>query len=306
MERASPRRPCRLPFSLPLEVVDKTKRFSAPVCYPCLCIIRGRDGRRACVRPTPIPQPPSPNPHPPLMRRLSPDQALLRAAGRGDIGGARDALARGATALDEALAQAASDGYTLMASYLIDCGADIRSDDERALSVAARAGRVETVRMLLDRGADIMAPVALGVTRGELLAGRAVARGNAEMLALLLERGVLLPREGAGLLLESAALAGNLQMVELLLASGADASAAGAQALSAAAAKGHVQIVQLLLDAGANPRAGNHEALRRAMRADHRETAKALREAGANPRWVEAWRRLEKRKGEKEKRKDAG
>lgn len=124
------------------------------------------------------------------------------------------------------------------------------------LVAAAEAGELETVRALLDAGAD---PNALDAEqRGAL--SEAALEGHEVVARLLLERGanpnLADPYEFKTPLM-AAADAGHASIVCLLVAHGArvdDADDYGETALCRAASRGHVAVVRALLDAGADPR----------------------------------------------------
>lgn len=104
----------------------------------------------------------------------------------------------------------------------------------------------EKVRLLLKRGAEVRVRVPSGT---DALTIAAAYRGSAEALRLLLEAGAEV-RPGKTPLL-FAAMSGDLENVKLLLAHGADPSAA---ALASAVTFGYVDVVQALIAAGASAR----------------------------------------------------
>ena len=57
--------------------------------------------------------------------------------------------------INSALVTAADHGRTAAAAFLLDRGADVRANKDRALRVAARHGVLELVTLLLDRGANV-------------------------------------------------------------------------------------------------------------------------------------------------------
>lgn len=101
------------------------------------------------------------------------------------------------------------------AAYLLDQGADIHAEDDRALYWACRMGHKALVELLLDRGADIHAHCDWA--------------------------------------LRWAAASGQKKVVQLLLDRGADIHALEDGALIAASIHRHQEVVQILLDRGANP-----------------------------------------------------
>lgn len=134
------------------------------------------------------------------------------------------------------------------------------------IQAAAEGGHADTVRLLLDLGADVNAAPSPGGGRTALQA--AALGGHAALVELLLARGAdadaPAARVGGLTALQAAALAGEAAVVEILLrhgGGGADVDAPGAvgqshpggTALHAAAAGGHLGIVRRLLAAGADP-----------------------------------------------------
>ena len=126
-------------------------------------------------------------------------------------------------------------------------------DAIRDLVLAAGFGQIETVRSLLDKGADINGRDALG--RTALIA--AAGESRTAMLRLLIDRGADLgvrDRDGADAL-AIAVIKGRKDNVRLLLESGANLEArnpAGETALMVAIRAGQGDIVEYLLSRGAD------------------------------------------------------
>ena len=124
------------------------------------------------------------------------------------------------------------------------------------LHVAAAAGKVGLLRLLLDSGADAQLPDATGRTALHL----AVTSGTTETVAWLVQRpevDVQRPDRDGMTALHAAAQAGRAEAVELLLPKSGDIDTAdgdGWTALMLAAQGGHAAIVETLLHAGADPR----------------------------------------------------
>jgi ankyrin repeat protein len=122
-----------------------------------------------------------------------------------------------------ALHVAAEVGDTAMIDLLLRFGADVNSRrqgaDETPLAAAVRTGQLKAVRALLAHGAD------LGFTsgNGQSLLSIAARHGHEELVRLLLDR-KLDPNGGvpADWPLRTAASAGHLEIVRLLVARGAD------------------------------------------------------------------------------------
>lgn len=141
---------------------------------------------------------------------------------------------------------AAAEGHTAVVARLCDAGAlvdDASDDGETALSRAARGGHLETVDLLLARGAQPSERAILG----------AAERGQAAALERLLAAGGALP-EG---FLMKAAEGGSADLVKLALKSGGRVDEVGGYwnrtPLAEAAAAGSLEAVKVLLDAGADP-----------------------------------------------------
>jgi ankyrin repeat protein len=204
-------------------------------------------------------------------------------------------LARGATVEDRAVFVAAAlSGGCPTLKLLATKGANLNAgkDGYTPLMAATRGGDLDTIRFLIERGADVKARTRSGYTA---LYGAAVWPESAPIVALLLEHGAN-PNEqvetsGSASDLFTAAMAaavrGDADSVELLLASGADANAQGGDfartALLGAATSGSRQTVRLLLAKGANVNARDglgNTPLRWARRRADTEVAKLLEEAG--------------------------
>jgi ankyrin repeat protein len=121
----------------------------------------------------------------------SPDDALVLAARRGDIGGLRAALDAGAANLGEALARAIRSDRPLAVAYLLDRGADPNAliwfgqFFEMPLIFAVACGRIACAEALVDHGAWLAAcqDQPLGPLHW------AVENGSLRMMRALLARG---------------------------------------------------------------------------------------------------------------------
>jgi ankyrin repeat protein len=123
------------------------------------------------------------------------------------------------------------------------------------LHLAAHFGHTNTVRWLLEAGADVQARSRNDLANQPLHAATA-GRAPVELLTLLLEAGadVNARQRGGFTPLQATAQNGNLAATELLLARGADAQARtddGQTALSFAQEGGHEAIIRLLHEQGA-------------------------------------------------------
>ncbi|KAL0636337.1 hypothetical protein Q9L58_004684 [Maublancomyces gigas] len=182
-------------------------------------------------------------------------------------------------------------GYYKSVKLLLDRGADIESkqyDSMTALHLAVSCTRGEVAELLLDRGADTgcvsfigETPLYTAVSIGDeemtkLLLSRgaavgvydtdwtsihiAVLWGRLSLLRSLMDQGVTWARDhilaDAGVLLQSAVLSGNIEIVELLLNMGTDTNATSSRACTAlhtAASEGAIGIFNMLLEHKADP-----------------------------------------------------
>ncbi|KAF7978595.1 hypothetical protein HWV62_45318 [Athelia sp. TMB] len=155
-----------------------------------------------------------------------------------------------------------------------------------ALDVTSDLGSPATVRLLLEKGADINAT---GGRHGTALQA-ASYEGYLDIVQLLLEKGADINVTGGwyGTALQAASLQGRLDIVQLLLEKGADINVTGGRygtALQAASYKGYLDIVQLLLEKGAdiNATGGRYgTALQAASLQGRLEIARLLLENGAD------------------------
>ncbi|KAF7358075.1 Arp, Ankyrin repeat protein [Mycena venus] len=156
---------------------------------------------------------------------------------------------------DTALQVASDEGHIETVKVLLDKGAKVEKSGYRiaALSLACQEGRTDVVRLLLENGADINAQ---GGGHGSPL-GFACANGEIDIVRLLLENGadINAQRGSYGSPLGSACAEGHVDIVRLLLENGADINAQGelyGSPLGSACANSDVDIVCLLLENGAN------------------------------------------------------
>jgi ankyrin repeat protein len=127
------------------------------------------------------------------------DRALIRAAAEGDISGIDELLRAGAN---------------------VNCTVDI-GEFGSPLSAAAYKGRLDAVRLLLDRGADPN----LVSDAGPLI--NAAEGGHVDIVSLLLDRGAIIDQivPGNQNALIRASGKGRMEVVKLLVARGADVNA---------------------------------------------------------------------------------
>ena len=143
-----------------------------------------------------------------------------------------------------------SEGRTESVKFLLDCGADVDTEIKDGITWlmwAASEGETEMVKFLLYRGADVNTKDAFGKTA--LM--RAAWEVHTEIVKLLLDKGadVGLKLDDGITALMVAAIKGDTGIVKLLLDKGADVNAKdefGLTALTRAAAEGHEEVVTLL------------------------------------------------------------
>ena len=163
-------------------------------------------------------------------------------------------------------------GFTAGVKILLDNGARV---DAALLTEALRVDVEENLQLLLDKNANKICLKTL--------------QRRHEAVKYMLDKGVsassilewvsnnLLPYQSDALSDDFLGVEqnGNIEIVKLLLDSGAEPTAG----LSAAVQAGHIEIVKLLLDSGAEPTAG----FIAAVRAGHIEIVKLLLDSGADP-----------------------
>lgn len=113
---------------------------------------------------------------------------------------------------------AVNQGNTKLVEYLLDKGAKPSCDDEPSLTSAARKGHLETVKLLLKRGADPK-----GHSLGRSALSCAAGEGHLKVVEVLLEHGADLDLdtdEGWQGTLYHVAVSGRLKILHLLLARG--------------------------------------------------------------------------------------
>jgi hypothetical protein len=132
---------------------------------------------------------------------------------------------RVASALDRELVRAAEDGDISGIDELLRAGANVNCmiGASSPLIGAAREGRLDAVRLLLERGPDpnLLAPL------DESALIHAAAEGHLDIVSLLLDRGSSIdhPARWGDNALHRASANGHLEVVKLLVARGADVNA---------------------------------------------------------------------------------
>jgi len=195
------------------------------------------------------------------------DQALIDAAGRGDVDAARQLLDHGASiyASDAsgvtALIAAAYGNHLDVARLLVQAGADVNVQDrtrQSAFLIATSDGYLELLRLTLAAGADVHRTDSYNGT-GLI---RAADRGHVDIIRELLQTDIDVDhvnRLGWTALLEAIILGDgghrHTEVVRLLVEAGADvnlADANGVSPLSHARRRGHSEMAAILEAAGAS------------------------------------------------------
>lgn len=191
--------------------------------------------------------------------------ALERAAKLGNLEIIDLLLTSGASDILSAIGCALKQGQAPAAEALSSFGAGLDDADNKAyrrmsLRAAVRSGDYHSVQGLLKSKVDADAPVVQGDTKWATALQEAVRKGRIDLVELLMAFGADVNAPAAGELgetaLQSAARAGNIELVRFLLDAGANVNAKSSgnneRALAAAASATSPAIVRLLLDAGAD------------------------------------------------------
>jgi ankyrin repeat protein len=187
------------------------------------------------------------------------------------------------------LHSAAFGAHVGVARFLLECGADVTTQDEfksTPLHEASRAGNVELLRVLVECGADMTARDESGFTPLHV----ASTKGYVNLARFLLEAGAdVTAQTDNGLTpLHMVAASGHVECVRLFIERGADVTAqdgTGATPLHHAAHYwGTAEVVRLLVECGTNPTAQDRHGrtpLERALQGNNAEVAQSLREVEA-------------------------
>jgi ankyrin repeat protein len=171
---------------------------------------------------------------------------------------------------------------------LLEAGAkvdDVNDAGATAFMGSAYEGDLATVAVLLEWHADVNHVD----NRGNTSLGSVVWGRDAKMVGVLLAHGAnpnVSVYASDSSVLQFAAVTGQAEIVDLLIAHGADLTAYGAASLNVAAGKGETDIVRSLLNAGVDANAArgydDQSAMHMAAAGNHPETIKLLIEHGAD------------------------
>src|SRR3972149_7805041 len=153
-----------------------------------------------------------------------------------------------------ALIWASYEGHMETVKLLLSKGADVKaknSEGVTALTAASFSGHLETVKLLLSKGADVNAKNSEDLPALIPALIPASSGGHLEIVKLLLSKGadVNAKNSNGWTALLSASSGGHLEIVKLLLSKGADVNAKpsdGRTALMRASERGHLEVVELL------------------------------------------------------------
>ena len=174
------------------------------------------------------------------------------------------------TRSETALMRAAGKGYTEIVSLLLAKGAqvNVNTDDGTALMTAVSAGHLEVMKLLLAAGADVKAVhrngyQALTIAARQRSYRNPSAEPNSEIVQLLLANGA--DPNARGDWQRTALMEANTAAkVKMLVAGGAEVDLKdqyGQTALMHAASRGDAAVVSAILDAGANVNARDNKGL---------------------------------------------
>jgi ankyrin repeat protein len=163
------------------------------------------------------------------------------------------------------------------------------------LHMAAATGQEEAVRLLLQRGADVNAADAAGMSAVDFAFFAERASGTADLTRLLVSEGAEFDANATfyrSRRLDLVISPGNMEMTRFLVEQGADVNAVVfvLAPLENAAARGHLEIAQFLLEHGAdvNLRGGDgNPPLRWAVERGHADVVDLLLEHGADLEFID-------------------
>ena len=187
------------------------------------------------------------------MNSSSQKQPLAFALDKGYPGKAKTLVEHGASLKGGVLAMAIGKGMPDVARLMVEKGADIDENRCRALSALTYSGDTELVRLLLDKGASLVAKEENAKT--PCFVEQALECGHKEIAIMLIKAGADVNGSYPSSSLCSAAKLGDLELVEMLLEAGLDPKAKSVERLSPltnAVFGGNREIVERFLELGAD------------------------------------------------------
>lgn len=241
-------------------------------------------------------------------RADSPSKQFINAIKRGNTGQVKQMLkkypslvnARGAykktiygkTIIFEAPALhfAIRQGDLKMTKYLVSKGAKVDGKNNygtTSLLAALTFKKKDIAKYLINKGANVNAPVLSGGSRGWTALRMAANNGYTDIVKLLIKKGAKVNTKDANgvMPLHGASYFGYTDIVKILVSNGANINATdkdGNTALHAAAASGSVPVIKLLLSKGAQANIKNSKGntpLRMAVLSKHKKAAEVLQKA---------------------------
>ncbi|KAG6895325.1 hypothetical protein C0992_001929 [Termitomyces sp. T32_za158] len=192
-------------------------------------------------------------------------EKLLDATARGDTGVMWEAIKSGApkTILDDALAIATQSDQPKAVITLIEAAVGKEAKDQ-SMIIAVREGQLEIAEHLVDKGGVQIADVKGQIMNHWSLLYIAVKRRKRDVVQVLLDNGYDVNEKGSEPIFLSAIEGRNIDMVKLLLNTGANAEVQnmfGATPLHTATCYGNLDIIKLLLDNEADVQTSDEKSL---------------------------------------------
>ncbi|KXS10261.1 ankyrin, partial [Gonapodya prolifera JEL478] len=180
----------------------------------------------------------------------------------------------------QALVKAADHGRLDAVRYLLEKGANLHYNRNEAIRCAALSGHKDVVEVLLGKGADGGQRSALN----GILLDTAAQRGNVELVEFLVDSvaAAQLRQEDLDGALYKAAIIGHAKVVRFLADPGADVNYVGGESLVWGAEDGNLEVVEALLDCGADFSVQGYKAVFDAFRCGHKHILKLMRDRGVD------------------------
>ena len=169
------------------------------------------------------------------------------------------------------LQTAARIGRADVVKFILDLGFDVHIHDDFALLNASECGHLEVVKIIVNDKANLN--ICNAAFKNSLI------HGHLNIVQFFIERGLVIDFNST---LQFAARKGYLDLSRLFLECGADINADDDRALCEASSSGHVELVKFLIESGANIHADDDCALRETSVCGRTEVVKLLIKNGAN------------------------